>query len=270
MSDGSCNWEGYGAPGGRGVPLRLTLCYKVLDNKLSLGYSILVVPDPRQHRLRRPRRPAHLSGTPVANPAPDPAADLRFIRDTMERSASFTAIPGWGQVILGATALAAAWFAQQQLAQQQLAQEKLAAHQSNSDAWLKIWLAEAFLAALIAVLSMRWKANRRGLPLFTGPGRKVALGLFPPLIAGALLTYLLDRAGLDSALAPAWLLLYGAGIITGGAYSVSIVPVMGLCFMATGALAVVAPAAWANYFLAAGFGGLHIIFGLLIARRHGG
>jgi len=206
------------------------------------------MPDPHHRRLRRPHRPA-----PVTALAPDPAADLRFIRDTMERSASFTAIPGWGQVILGATALAAAW---------------LAAHQPAS--WLKIWLAEAILAAVIAVLSMRWKANRRGLPLFTGPGRKVALGLFPPLVAGALLTFLLDRAGLDSALAPAWLLLYGAGIITGGAYSVSIVPVMGLCFMATGALAVVAPASWANYFLAAGFGGLHIIFGFLIARRHGG
>ena len=214
------------------------------------------MPDPRHHRLRRPQRPAHPLPTSVTpDLQPDPAADLRFIRDTMERSASFTAIPGWGQVILGATALAAAW---------------LAAHQSNFGAWLKVWLAEAFLAALIAFLSMRWKANRRGLPLFTGPGRKVALGLFPPLIAGALLTFTLQRAGLESALAPAWLLLYGAGIITGGAYSVSIVPVMGLCFMATGAVAVVAPAAWANYFLAAGFGGLHIFFGFLIARRHGG
>ena len=214
------------------------------------------MPDPRQHRLRRPRRlqrPTPTSATP--NPAPDPAADLRFIRDTMERSASFTAVPGWGQVILGLTALAAA---------------ALASRSSNPSQWLKIWLAEAILAALIAVISIRWKADRRGLPLFTGPGRRVALGLFPPLVAGALLTYLLERAGLNAALAPAWLLLYGAGIITGGAYSVSIVPVMGLCFMATGALAVVAPAAWANWFLAAGFGGLHIIFGFLIARRHGG
>jgi len=211
--------------------------------------------DPHHHRLRRPRRLTH---SIPASPAPDPAADLRFIRDTMERSASFTAVPGWGQVILGATALAAAWLAQQQLAARQPA------------AWLKVWLSEALLAAIIAFVSMHWKANRRGLPLFTGPGRKVALGLFPPLIAGAFLTFVLQRAGLESALAPAWLLLYGAGIITGGLYSVSIVPVMGLCFMATGALAVVAPAAWGNYLLAAAFGGLHIIFGFLIARRHGG
>jgi hypothetical protein len=211
------------------------------------------MPDPHHRRLRRPHRPI-----PLTAPAPDPAADLRFIRDTMERSASFTAIPGWGQVILGATALAAAW----------LAQNELATHQPA--AWLRIWLAEAILAAVISLLSMHWKANRRGLPLFTGPGRKVALGLFPPLAAGALLTFLLQRAGLESALPPVWLLLYGAGIITGGLYSVSIVPVMGLCFMATGALAVVAPTPWGNYFLAAGFGGLHIIFGFLIARRHGG
>jgi hypothetical protein len=173
----------------------------------------------------------------------------------MERSASFTAVPGWGQVVLGLTALTAAG---------------LAARQSTPSAWLKIWLVEGVLAAIIAFISIRQKANRRGLPIFTGPGRRVAFGLFPPLIAGALLTFLLQRAGLNSALAPAWLLLYGAGIITGGAYSVSIVPVMGLCFMATGTLAVVAPAAWANWFLATGFGGLHIIFGFLIARRHGG
>lgn len=213
------------------------------------------MPEPRHHRLRHPRRPAH----PLApqNVPADPAADLRFIRDTMERSASFTAVPGWGQVLLGFTALIAARVSQQEFL-----------HPSNS--WLKIWLAEAFLATLIALISMIWKANRRGLPLFTGPGRKVALGLFPPLIAGAFLTFLLQRPGLQPVLASAWLLLYGAGIITGGAYSVSIVPVMGLCFMATGALSAVAPAAWANYFLAAGFGGLHIIFGFFIARRHGG
>ena len=214
------------------------------------------MPGSRPHRLRRPHRPVR----PLPpRSIPDPADDLRYIRDTMERSASFTAVPGWGQVILGLTALAAAWLAGQS-----------SAHQSNSAAWLKVWLAEAILAAAIAFVSTRRKANRRGLPLFTGPGRRVALGLFPPLIAGALLTFLLYRAGLESALAPAWLLLYGAGIITGGAYSVSIVPVMGLCFMVTGALAVIAPAAWGNWFLAAGFGGLHIVFGSLIARRHGG
>ena len=129
---------------------------------------------------------------------------------------------------------------------------------------------EALLAIAIGVVACTWKANRRGLPLFSGPARKVALGLAPPLAAGSLLTFSLFRSGQQTALPAAWLLLYGAGVITGGAFSVSIVPVMGICFMALGGLAVLGPAAWGNWFLAAGFGGLHIIFGLLIARRHGG
>jgi len=187
--------------------------------------------------------------------APNLEDDLRFIRDTMERSAAFTAVSGWGQVLLGLTAVSAA---------------ALAARQPSSFAWLRVWLAEGVLAVAIALLSCTWKANRRGLPLFSGPARKVALGLAPPLVAGAFLTFFLFRAGLQSALPATWLLLYGAGIMTGGSFSVAIVPVMGFCFMLLGGLAVLGPAAWGNWFLAAGFGGLHILFGLLIARRHGG
>lgn len=182
------------------------------------------------------------------------ADDLRFIRDTMERSAAFTAVSGWGYIIMGVTALGAA---------------SLAGPFSGL-AWLRVWLAEGLLAMAIGLLSCTWKANRRGLPLFSGPARKVALSLSPPLLAGAFLTFVLFRAGLESALPATWLLLYGAGIITGGAFSVAIVPIMGICFMVLGGLAVLAPLAWANWFLAAGFGGLHIIFGFLIARRHGG
>ncbi len=206
--------------------------------------------DPQSHRLQRFHRSVRPSRT-----APQVFDDLRFIRDTMERSAAFTAVSGWGQVFLGVTAVGAAW---------------LASGQGSSFAWLRVWLAEGLLAAAIGLLACTWKANRRGLPLFSGPARKVALGLAPPLVAGAFLTFLLFRAGMQSALPATWLLLYGAGIMTGGAFSVSIVPVMGLCFMLLGGLSVLGPAEWGNWFLGAGFGGLHIFFGFLIARRHGG
>src|SRR5438105_11340935 len=159
--------------------------------------------DPRPHRIRRFHRSASPSRT-----APEVFDDLRFIRDTMERSASFTAVSGWGQVLLGLTALIAAW---------------IASAQTSPFAWLRVWLAEGLLAAAIGLLTCTWKANQRGLPLFSGPARKVALGLAPPLFAGAFLTFLLFRAGLPSALPALWLLLYGAGIMTGGAYSVPIV-----------------------------------------------
>jgi hypothetical protein len=220
--------------------------------------------DPRSHRFRRFRRsgqsaPERSAADFATNVAPDFSPnlveDLRYIRDTMERSAAFTAVSGWGQVVLGLTAIGTAWWA---------------ARQASPFGWLRVWLAEGLLAVAIGLISCTWKANRVGLPLFSGPARKVVLGLAPPLVAGAFLTFLLFRAGMQSALPATWLLLYGAGIMTGGAFSVPIVPVMGVCFMLLGGLAVLGPAAWGNWFLGAGFGGLHMIFGWLIARRHGG
>ena len=181
--------------------------------------------------------------------------NLRYIRETMERASSFTGISGWGQVAIGVTALGAT---------------VVAALQATQRAWLTVWLAEAVISLLIAGWSMDRKARAVNMPLFSGPGRKVAFSLSPPLVAGALLTAVLFRARLTNVIPGVWLLLYGTGVITGGMFSVPIVPVMGLCFMTLGAAALFAPAFLANWFLAAGFGLLHITFGIIIARRYGG
>jgi len=201
----------------------------------------------------------HLA-TPAINEEPpalhERAMDnLRYIRETMERASSFTGISGWGQVAIGITALAAALVSGLQVTQR---------------AWLTVWFAEAVISLLIAGWSMDRKARRVQLPLFSGPGRKVAFSLSPPLVAGALLTAVLFRARLTNAIPGVWLLLYGTGVITGGMFSVPVVPVMGLCFMTLGAAALFAPPFLANWFLAAGFGLLHISFGIVIARRYGG
>ncbi len=181
--------------------------------------------------------------------------NLRFIRETMERATSFTAVSGWGQCAIGLAALLAV---------------VIAARQPGVEAWLGVWLATGFLSLLIAGYGMSRKARAAELPLLSRPGRKLAINFSPPVFAGALLTLVLYRAHLTGLLPGVWLLLYGTGVVTGGAFSVRIVPVMGLCFMLVGTIALFSPAAWGNYFLAVGFGGLHIIFGLYIVRRHGG
>lgn len=181
--------------------------------------------------------------------------NLRFIRETMERSGSFTAVPGWGGVAIGLSALGAAI---------------VAAYRATPGGWLAVWFAEGMLAMAIGALAMKWKADRAGETLSSTPARKFALSFAPPLLAGALLTFVLVQAGFPAIVPGMWLLLYGAGIVAGGAFSVDIVPVMGVCFMALGALALLCPPGWGNFFLAAGFGGLHIVFGIVIARRHGG
>lgn len=181
--------------------------------------------------------------------------NLRYIRETMERASAFTGISGWGQVAIGVTALGAAL---------------LGAQQPTLKSWLTVWIAEALFSLLIAGWSMDRKARVARMPLFSGPGRKVAFSLSPPLFAGALLTAVMYRARLTNAIPGMWLLLYGTGVVTGGMFSVSIVPVMGLCFMTLGAAALFAPPFLSNWFLALGFGILHITFGVVIARRYGG
>jgi len=185
--------------------------------------------------------------------------NLQYIRETMERATAFTAVSGWGLVAIGCTALATA-----------LATGSLAGPQKSFKNWLMIWFAEAVVALLIAGWSMDRKARATKTPLLSGPGRKVAFSLSPPLLAGAILSLVLYRSESTNVIPGLWLLLYGTGVITGGMFSVSVVPIMGLAFMVLGAATLFAPAVFADWFMAAGFGGLHIIFGIIIARRYGG
>ena len=184
------------------------------------------------------------------------ADNLRFIRDAMTRATAFTAIPGWGGVAMGVTALVAA---------------AISGPPDNSLRWVMVWFGEAAVAVAIALPTMTWKARRSGTPLSTtAPAYRFALAYMPPLVAGMVLTPVFATFDLMARLPGCWLLLYGTGLASGGAFSVRIVPVMGICFMALGTIAFAAPAQWGHYFLAAGFGGLHIIFGLIIARNYGG
>lgn len=181
--------------------------------------------------------------------------DLRFIRRTMERSGSFTAVPGWGGVAIGAMALPAAL---------------LASRQPTPGRWLVVWLATAALAALVVAGTLTLKARRACVPLGTGPGRKFLLSFLPPVAAAVALTAALFPHDAPALLPGLWLLSYGAAVAAAGTFSVRVVPFMGIGFMVLGALALATPAAWADAWMAAGFGGLHIGFGFLIARQHGG
>lgn len=189
-------------------------------------------------------------------PLHDRALDnLKFIRSTMERAGSFTAVPGWGMVGVGVTALVAA---------------VVAWLQPTGELWMAVWLGAAAVAIVIGGWAMARKAHRVNDPILSGPGRRFGLSFLPPMVVGGLLTIVLYRAGLPQVLPGLWLLLYGTGVVTGGAFSVRPVPVMGLCFMLLGAVALFTPAWLGPWLMTAGFGGLNIAFGIIIARRYGG
>jgi hypothetical protein len=181
--------------------------------------------------------------------------NLRYIRRTLERAGEFTAVPGIGGMLMGSTALVAAW---------------IAGPPTAANRWLEVWLAEAVIALLIGIAAAAHKARQVRLPLLNGPGQKFVAGFAPAMAAGAILTLVLFRQGTPQVIPGVWLLLYGTGVVSGGANSVRVVPAMGALFMLAGAAAFFLPASSGNLLLAAAFGGLHIVFGTIIAVKYGG
>jgi hypothetical protein len=182
------------------------------------------------------------------------AEHLRFIRDTMARASGFTAVPGWGGAWMGVTALVTAPLA----------------GAPGDVSWLVWWVGDAVVAVVIGLVAMARKARRVGAPLNGVAAQRFALAFMPALAAAVVLTVVFVQQGLTTRLAGCWLLLYGAAVASGGALSVKLVPVMGLSLMALGLVAFVTPAAWGNLWMAGGFGVLHVVFGIMIARRYGG
>ncbi|MEK7723771.1 MAG: hypothetical protein AAB336_05440 [Acidobacteriota bacterium] len=181
--------------------------------------------------------------------------NLAFIRETMERSASFTAIPGYGGVLMGVTAIGAAIIAHNQI---------------TIRGWLITWLIEAFLAFVVGMFAIWQKAKNSGDSLSSAPSRKFAYGFAPPIIAGIVLTALFYFKGLFALMPTVWLTLYGTAVVTGGANSVRIVPIVGWIFIGLGLISVFVETSYGNILMGVGFGVLHIVFGLIVARRYGG
>jgi hypothetical protein len=197
---------------------------------------------------------------PALNPEPPvlltehATESLHFIRTTMARSAAFTSVPGRGGVAMGAVGLGAAWLS----------------WEAPTQRWLMIWVAAAIVAVSIGLASMHRKAHSNGMPLWSAAGRRFAQAFVPTLAAGAALTANAILEGREERLPGMWLLLYGAAVIAAASASVRVLTVFGGLTMALGALALVLPPVWGTACLAIGFGVLHMLFGVIVARKHGG
>jgi hypothetical protein len=183
------------------------------------------------------------------------AESIEFIRETMVRSASFTAVPGQGGIVMGGIGVLTA---------------VMASRAETPERWLATWLVAAVVAAPIGLAATIVKAKRHHVALWSASGRRFMQGFLPALVAGAALTLALVRADRIELLPPTWLLLYGAGILAGATASIAVLTWVGALFMALGVGAVATIGQWPDVWLGAGFGGLQIIFGIIITRKHGG
>lgn len=181
--------------------------------------------------------------------------NLRYIRQTIERASSFTAVPGRGGIAMGVTAGVAAW---------------LGSTKASAWDWMVVWIVEAVIAIAIGVFAIHSKAKSAGVPLWSGGARQFAFAFAPPILVAAILTLAIAKNGLTHLLPGLWLMLYGVAVAGAGAFSIPVVRRMGIGFLTAGVVALFLPSYLRDVSLGAGFGGLHIIFGVIITRKHGG
>jgi hypothetical protein len=193
--------------------------------------------------------------SPPTTAEPAPRDHPQVTGQTVLRRSTSTAVSGWGLCGAGATALIATI---------------VALRQQTIDGWLAVWLAEALVAFTIALFSTQQKACRQGTDLFPAAGRRLLMGLLPALAAAGVLTAAIVWDGSTRLIPGVWLLLYGLGVGQAGAFSMRVVPAMGVVFVVLGAVALPMPWLWANVMLGAGFGLAHIGFGAFIASRYSG
>jgi hypothetical protein len=181
--------------------------------------------------------------------------NLQYIRETMERAEPVTVISGWGIAAAGGVAFVAT----------------VATFDAPLTArWIWTWIAAAVVAFAVSLGATLRKASRTGTPFLTGATQRLALAFAPAMFIAGVLTGALLRQNLTALLTPLWLLSYGAAVIAAGMFSVRVIPVMGACFVLLGTIAALVPSGFEAWLMAAGFGGLHAVFGVLIARRYGG
>lgn len=224
-----------------------TALYNTKYLTFNIGCHIFRLTMKRNLAGNRETQPINIGARAVDN--------LRFIRETMERSAVFTSVPGYGGIFMGVTAIGAA---------------VVAGFQPTIREWLIVWLSEAFLAVGIGFFAMWQKAKITKTSLVSVPAKKFAMSFLPPVLCAIIMTAALWRMGNFELMIPVWILLYGAGVVCGGANSVKAVPIAGWCFIALGAVSLFLPAAWGNLMMGLSFGALHVVFGGIVAWKYGG
>lgn len=185
--------------------------------------------------------------------------NLEYIRSTIEGGMQFTSVPGYGGVLMGISAIAAAIFA---------------FRADDFYSWLMIWFIEAGIAITIGAVALWRKANKNGENLFSISARKFSMCFVPAIIAAAILTLLLIRYENRPIIAVMWVALYGVAVASGGAFSVKPVQAMGWSFIFAAIMFSIKilgnPPLHADLIMAVCFGFLHILFGIFIAKKYGG
>ncbi len=196
--------------------------------------------------------------------------DLASIRSLMERSSRFVSLSGMAGVMAGIYALAGSIVAYFLLYYPDHSFESFFYKANTTDRiFILIIIALGVLAASLAtgILFAFKKAQKHGTRFWDHSGQKFIINVCIPLITGGIFITCLLYNQLFWLIAPCCLIFYGLALINASSYTFGDMRYLGLCEIALGILCMLFP----NYglvFWSAGFGILHLIYGIVLYKKY--
>lgn len=198
--------------------------------------------------------------------------EIRDIRRIMERSSRFISLSGLSGVAAGICALAGTLVARSVL-NNYYGEYNSRGFTTNDDfALLKIKLlgvaVVVFVMAFISAYYLTWrKAQKQGLPVWDHTSKRLAWNMFLPLLAGGAFILGMLRYDVWLFVAPASLVFYGLGLVNASKYTLNDIRYLGYCEIILGTINMLYPG-YGLWFWAAGFGVLHIIYGIIMWNKY--
>ncbi len=193
--------------------------------------------------------------------------EVAEIRSMMERSTKFLSLSGLSGIGAGIVALVGWGWASSYLKSRFPAGNEAAV---NHEEILVFMLASGLVivGALAVAMFFSWRlARKRGLPIWNITARDVVLALLSPLTSGGVFSLILVRQSLYGLIPSAMLLFYGMALVNAGKYTVHDIRILGLSEVLLGLAAGLLPDL-ALWFWAAGFGLLHILYGIVMYLKY--
>jgi hypothetical protein len=196
--------------------------------------------------------------------------DLKDIKDIMNRSSRFLSLSGLSGVFAGVFALGGAYLAYGTVykSQDYLGYRQADMSTETLTTLLLIALATVALAVGVGILLTTREARKSNQKLWDAQTKRLMINLLIPLVTGGILCLMLLLTGYIGFVAPLTLIFYGLALVNASKYTLTEVRSLGLLEIGLGLLAVHF-IGYGLIFWAAGFGVLHIIYGIVMHIRYG-
>lgn len=201
--------------------------------------------------------------------------ELHDIKKMMEQSSRFISLSGLSGIAAGVCALIGAWFANNFIGRDEVVLTQQSVNSPDSilhgdfinSRILQIAFITFVAAFLSAFIFTYRRSKKTNVPIWGTTAKRLMINVSVPMIAGGIFLLALIKDGVYGFVAPGCLIFYGLGVLNASKYTLHETRYLGYCEIILGLICLYFPGD-GLYFWAAGFGILHIVYGVFMWLKY--